>query len=167
MQSNEVWVPVVGHEGIYEVSAHGRVRSLERVEVQSNGRMRRKRGVILKPRSNGKYGYLGVSLGRNSFVYVHRAVASAFLGDVAGMDVDHRNGDTGDNHVSNLRILTHAENMAIQRERKPVCRKGHAFHENEIWRAGRRTCRKCATARDLLRTARRREARGSREPEPS
>ena len=32
----EVWLPVVGYEGLYEVSDQGQVRSLDRAVVQMN-----------------------------------------------------------------------------------------------------------------------------------
>ena len=35
----ERWKPVKGYEGIYEVSSHGRVRSLDRTVNYSNGQI--------------------------------------------------------------------------------------------------------------------------------
>ncbi len=128
----ENWREIAGSPG-YEVSDLGRVRSPW--------------GRTLTPQRNGRYGYLAVPLTRARREYVHRLVAAAFLGDTTGLDVDHIDGDTSNNNASNLRLLTHAENMAIQRERKPLCRQGHPFGEDAIWSHGRRTCRTCARAR--------------------
>ena len=53
----EEWRPVVGYEGLYEVSDHGRVRSLDRDCVYRRaGRAwrARYRGKILKPRPDEK-----------------------------------------------------------------------------------------------------------------
>ncbi len=48
----ERWVPVVGFEECYEVSDLGRVRSLDRLVVRSNGAPYTVRG-IMKALSNG------------------------------------------------------------------------------------------------------------------
>ena len=56
MSEKENWKPVVGFEGLYEVSDQGRVRSLNR--VRSNGRFYP--GKILSPPKRGRY--LKVSL---------------------------------------------------------------------------------------------------------
>ena len=42
---------------------------------------------------------------------VHRLVASTYLGDIDGMTVNHIDGNKLNNHVSNLEIITHYENM--------------------------------------------------------
>ncbi|MDU6479009.1 MAG: NUMOD4 domain-containing protein, partial [Corynebacterium kroppenstedtii] len=46
--SKERWRPVVGYEGIYEVSDQGRVRSLDRIITQHDGMKRPMRGRILR-----------------------------------------------------------------------------------------------------------------------
>jgi hypothetical protein len=43
--------------------------------------------------------------------YMHRLL----MGNPPKMEVDHKNGDTLDNRRSNLRIVTHAQNLANQR----------------------------------------------------
>lgn len=147
---SEEWRPVVGNVGRYEVSSLGRVRSLDRDVVRS-GRIHRLSGRILSPRSNGKYGYLNVHLGRDHREYVHRLVAEAFIGAVRGFDVDHRDGDVTNNRVDNLRILSHAENMAAQRERKPECKRGHSMADAYVTPDGRRNCRACRRESDKRR----------------
>lgn len=136
MQSNavETWTPVVGHEGRYEVSDQGRIKG--------------PKGRVLVLLSNGTYGYLGASLGANNRKYVHRLVAEAFLGSGDGLDVDHIDGDTANNKLTNLRYLTHAENMTAQRERKPNCAKGHSFTDAYWSPNGRRHCRTCRNLAD-------------------
>ena len=51
MEEREVWVPVEGYEGIYEVSSTGRIRSIDRVDRGG----RRSNKVELKLRFNSQY----------------------------------------------------------------------------------------------------------------
>ena len=54
----EIWKPVVGWEGLYEVSSCGRVRSLDRVTVNKAGFQQSFKGHILRP-AKDKDGYRG------------------------------------------------------------------------------------------------------------
>ena len=58
--NNEIWKPVKGYEGIYEVSNIGNVRSLDRSVIKYNALTKRDnilhiKGQIMKPTIN-KYG---------------------------------------------------------------------------------------------------------------
>lgn len=109
----EVWLPVVGLEGVYQVSDLGRVKSLTRTVDCKDGRRRTFQGQILNP-TKGTY-YLEVRLaGKN--VTVHSLVAKAFLGPrPAGMVVRHGPGGQLDNRLCNLCYGTFAENQADRR----------------------------------------------------
>lgn len=112
---NEIWRPVVGYEGYYEVSNFGRVKSLN---YKRTGRPE-----ILKPGNNGN-GHLKVELskdGKSKKFYVHRLVAQAFLEPVPGKDyIDHIDGNPENNVVTNLRYCTKPENdcFPLARENK-------------------------------------------------
>jgi len=113
----EVWRPVVGWEGLYEVSDVGRVRSTARtVSRLFNGTI----GVqkfpsrVRKLHQHGRY--LTVRLhgqGRKPQTYsVHTLVAEAFLGSrPQGHDICHGPKGSLCNEVSNLRYGTRAENL--------------------------------------------------------
>ncbi|MPS58896.1 MAG: hypothetical protein E2594_17260 [Pseudomonas sp.] len=112
----EQWLPVLGYEGLYEVSNQGRVRSLDRVVVDKNGaRTRRMKGRVLNNICVNT-GYHHISLHRNNKRIarrqVQRLVAEAFLGPPSdpGMYVDRRNGIRTDNRVQNLRWVHPAVN---------------------------------------------------------
>ena len=47
---------------------------------------------------------------------VHRLVASAYLGDITGMTVNHTDGNPSNNNVSNLEIVTMKENIHHARD---------------------------------------------------
>lgn len=114
-QSLERWRPVVGYEGLYEVSDQGRVRSLDRVAFLQGRHKRPSRGRVLKPGSNRR-GYVHVGLhkdGKRTTYTVHALVAQAFIGPrPEGMHVCHGPGGKADNSLANLRYGTPKENQA-------------------------------------------------------
>ena len=106
----EIWKPVVGFEGWYDVSNRGRIRRLY------NGGEDGWR--ILKPSINQTgTGYYQVSLSKNGKVQrntlVHIVVAEAFNGPrPPGLLVLHRNGKSLECNEGNLYYGTHQQNMA-------------------------------------------------------
>lgn len=103
----EVWKPVVGFEGLYEVSDLGRVRSLDRIREGRNhfGPFKFKRpGAMLKPRVD-RDGYIRVVL--NNYGpqdrFVHHLVLEAFgFPRPEGLQTRHLNGSRKDNRLLNL-----------------------------------------------------------------
>lgn len=107
-KAREIFVPVKGAEGHYEVSNTGKVRSV------AGGR---RKGVELKQQTykNGNNrGYRTVSLVKDGKVMsatVHRLVASAFISNpLSKPTVNHKDSDKTNNDVSNLEWATHSEN---------------------------------------------------------
>lgn len=99
----ETWRPVVGYEGLYEVSDQGRVRSLKRNTTN---------GKILIPIKN-KSCYLNVHLsidGISRLFRLHRLVAFAFpeiCGEYfEGAVCNHKNENKLDNRAENLEWCT-------------------------------------------------------------
>lgn len=117
----EEWRPVVGFEGLYEVSDLGRIRSLDRVITipsrWGGTHAIPHRGRVLSLNLN-KSGYLYVHLGRRNARRVHRLVAEAFLDPCpAGMEVRHGPGGKTDNRAANLSYGMHSENQGADRLR--------------------------------------------------
>jgi hypothetical protein len=108
MSMTEQWRPVIGWEGLYEVSDMGRVRSLAR--VTSTGM---RGGRVLKPRVLPS-GYVHVQLcfgPERQEVYAHQLVAQSFLGPCPpDMEVRHGPAGKGDNRLTNLSYGLHIEN---------------------------------------------------------
>lgn len=168
---SEQWRPVVGWEGYYEVSDHGRVRSVARTVVKHNGHTQRWKSRIRKDGPHGNRGHRGVTLWRNGTMTmrtVHSLVLEAFVClRPDGMHACHEDGDPSNNHVRNLRWDSQAENNRdISRHghhhngRKTHCRHGHEFTpENTIVRSdGKgRHCRICRNKANRESKARRRE----------
>ena len=116
----EIWKPVKGYEGLYEVSSLGNVRSLDRYIGTKKGKCFRK-GRMRKPFISNA-GYKIVSLCSKGYL-VHRLVAEAFCENPDRERfnvVDHINTDTLDNRAENLRWCDTAGNLAnpISRERR-------------------------------------------------
>lgn len=103
---DEIWRPVVGFEGLYEVSDMGRVKCLRRHRVREH---------VLSPSSAGR-GYRKVQLcdkSRREHRYVHDLVLTAFSRPrPPGMECAHRNGKRDDNRLCNLRWDTRSGNHA-------------------------------------------------------
>jgi len=118
----EIWKPVKGFEGIYEVSNIGTVRSIDRYMVHNTYKESAKpkrqlhRGKIIKQYINNQgKGYMYVILWLHSKSYkryVHRLVAESFIENPNGFpEVNHIDGNPKNNSVSNLEWTTHAENI--------------------------------------------------------
>lgn len=119
--SVERWLPVVGFEGLYEVSDHGRVRSLDREDHyeridQYSGRMltirRRLKGRILRPGPTST-GHMTVCLGRGNVRLVHHLVLEAFVGPRPPPPFEglHYDDVPSHNFLANLRWGTRSANL--------------------------------------------------------
>jgi len=116
MNSDEIWLPVCGREGDYEVSNHGSVRGLP------GGHGRGAKGQILKAGKNSA-GYPGVVLARckkKEWRSTHRLVAMAFIPNPNGYPfVNHKDSDRMNSHVSNLEWCTaKANSIHAARDRR-------------------------------------------------
>jgi len=111
----EVWKPIAGYEGRYEVSNLGRVKSLaKRIIIYNNyGTFgyRDYPGTIKKPRKE-RNGYLRVQLFGGSkddykVMSVHRLVAMAFIPNPNNLpEVNHKDENKENNCVDNLEWCT-------------------------------------------------------------
>lgn len=117
MNMTEIWKPVVGFEGSYEVSNHGRVRSIPHYVNGKNPYTHKPfkrliKGKILNPTPNNS-GHMTVVLKRGTpSRQVHRLVIEAFEGPCPkGLEVLHTDGNPQNNHLSNLRYGTRTENI--------------------------------------------------------
>lgn len=111
--SPEVWKPVLGYEGLYEVSNSGRVRALFST---SNFH---KPGRILKPWLTYN-GYCQIHLMRpgekRKAKCIHTLMLEAFVGPAPEKcEARHLNGIRNDNRPDNLAWGTHKENSEDSR----------------------------------------------------
>lgn len=112
---NEIWKDVPDYEGYYQVSNLGKVRSVDRVITHSYSGTAKLKGKLLRLTLH-KSGYFFCSLSKGCHRktgFVHQLVMSAFVGkQLDGMDVAHNDGNSTNNHLSNLRYATRKENQA-------------------------------------------------------
>lgn len=125
-KEKEEWRPVKGFEGQYEVSDWGRIRSVDRVVIDKNGKKYFKRGRLLIPgRTTNGYHTVGLTK-KVRALSLHRLVAETFIPNPDNKPcVDHINTVKTDNRAENLRWVTHSENMLNSLTRKRIKNNGH------------------------------------------
>jgi hypothetical protein len=117
----EVWLPIKGYEGYYEVSNLGNVKSLKRFRNGRNG------SKIYMADRNLKFGidYLGrknvvLSLNNKTKNYrIHQLVAMAFLNHVPcghKLVVDHIDNNPSNNNINNLQLISQRKNASKDKQ---------------------------------------------------
>ena len=100
----EMWKPVLGYEGLYEVSNLGNIKSFYK-----------RTGVVKNIKPCLARGYKSIQLCKNKEAkhhLVHRLVWEAFNGPIPpNMQVNHINEDKTDNRLVNLNLMSPKENI--------------------------------------------------------
>ena len=118
----EIFKDIEGYEGLYQISDHGRVKSLK------YGKER-----ILKPCMTCN-GYLTVRLCKNRKVircYVHRLVAAAFMPNPDNLpQINHKDEDKTNNNVDNLEWCSAAYNCNYGSRNKQISKTVYQYSLN-------------------------------------
>lgn len=132
----EEWRDVSGYEGFYMVSSMGRVVSLGG-ETYRGGRVVRREPTLLNPSTTRGYKIASLCVnGAHKTVSVHRLVAQAFIPNQSMYpEIDHINGDRGDNRKENLRWCTHSMNMLNEITREKNTKRQKGGKRPSLWKA--------------------------------
>ena len=159
----EEWRDIPGYEGLYMVSDEGKVWSIPREIVRSDGIRSKVPGGTLK--GELVRGYPAVNIrnnGKGKVAYIHRLVMLAFIGPRPdGLYVCHNNGDRTDNRLQNLRYDTPSENSydrcrhgTDHESNKTHCKRGHPLEFPNLvpstLKNGSRSCLACSRARSYV-----------------
>lgn len=154
----EQWRDIPGYEGYYQVSDHGRVRSLDRMILGSGLSFQYRPGMMIILQKVQHTDHLKVRLHRNGHKedhHVHRLVLGTF--DRPRRDGEvcrHLDGNAANNHISNLTWGTPSENNYDQVRHgthpfafRTHCPRGHELREPNLrpsaLKKGGRTCLAC------------------------
>lgn len=113
MTDIEEWRPVAEFPDHYEVSSHGRVRSLLRPATSPTAKCKMYGGRILKPNLT-PFGYHQVPLSIERVRYmrrIHTLVLEAFVGPSNGLVCNHKDAVRTNNRLENLEWVTQYQNV--------------------------------------------------------
>lgn len=119
----EVWKDIPNYEGLYQVSNLGRVKSLDRNVISSDGRKMELIGKYLKQvkRSDGYNQVYLSKCGKVNSRLTHIILAITFLNHTPSrckIVVDHIDNNPSNNELSNLQLITHRENLSKDKKNK-------------------------------------------------
>ena len=113
---NEIWKDVEVRKGHYQISNLGRLRSLDRTILFSNGSERFYKGKIIEGGMVNGYRQTAFRINGIGRTYkFSQLVAMAFLNHIPdgnNLVVDHINGVKDDDRLVNLRIVTNRSNTS-------------------------------------------------------
>ena len=111
---NEIWKPINGYEGCYEMNNNGLVRNVKTNKIKTT-----------QINDLGRPYVLIYKDGKPKFIKIHRCLYETFVGPIPkGYDIHHKNGNKQDNRVENLQILPihiHRK-MHYEEHLKPICK---------------------------------------------
>lgn len=113
--TSEHWREVPDYEGLYEVSTEGRVRLMRDRGGNGQGRWLKGRILKLKPCRAKVYRVVQITRGdgKKTSPKIHQLVMAAFVGPAPEdrWQINHRDGNSTNNHICNLEYCTPSENQ--------------------------------------------------------
>lgn len=141
----EIWKPIAGYEGKYEVSNYGRVKNLPFVYVSGrNGNQTKEVPEGIRKTCISPKGYENIGLrkdGKYKGFSVHTLVWDAF-GDkprVHPLQIDHKDENKLNNHIDNLQLVTPKFNRrkSIKRDLPTGVVKHYNKYQSQITKNGK------------------------------
>jgi hypothetical protein len=115
---NDFAIKVMCENPDYRIHADGTIHTL----ITVTGKKSVKGFWRLLFNNYDRSGYVRVRY-QSKYYPLHRIIAQKFIGEIAGLEVNHKDGNPGNNHVSNLELVTRSENQIHSYRvlgRKPV-----------------------------------------------
>lgn len=133
----EIWKPVVGYEGLYEISSLGRVKRLPKYVTDSIGRNTYYEEKILTNKIATQTGYPSIGLrkdGKTSKICIHKLIADAFIPNPDNLPcINHKDEDRSNSVLSNLERCTYSYNntygSAMQKRKATLRRNLEGKHK--------------------------------------
>lgn len=110
----EIWKPIPGYEGIYEISSWGNVRSLERWQKIRGNSIRLQPSKLLSINYTGVYPQICLSKNNQKKSFrVHLIVDFVFF-DIVDYDyiINHKDLNKKNNYYKNIERINHRENTS-------------------------------------------------------
>jgi hypothetical protein len=133
----EIWKPVKGYEGLYEISSYGRVKSLSRFVYQNNGKYLIKEKIMKFSKKGTRKNYLGLVLNGNNLkkdYMVHQLVAQYIPNPRNLKYINHKDGNGFNNFYLNLEWVTQRENVCHGQDKSKTSSKYIGVYWGKIQR---------------------------------
>lgn len=123
----EIWKPILGYEGLYEVSNLGKIKSLKQIRTCWNGYKIIRYEIpekILSLRIRSNYLAVGLTKNKKQMTYtVHRLVAETFIENPDNLPcVNHKDENKLNNCIDNLEWCTYQYNNAYGSRTTKTCK---------------------------------------------
>ena len=130
--NNEIWRPIEGYEGLYEVSNHYRIKRVDTNRIQKER---------IDPKRNRRYcGLWKNNKGKTKYVYI--LVAKAFpeiCGEwFEGCEVHHKDFNRLNDVPGNLQVLSVSEHRELHSKSEITKQRLSESHKGQVsWRKGK------------------------------
>jgi hypothetical protein len=126
----EIWKDIIGYEGSYQASSHGRIRGLNR--TLPDGRKWKGKILSVSINENGYYLVVLVKNGKQKTWSVHRLIAKTFLPNPNNLpQINHIDANKLNNKINNLEWISIKDHQKHSSENGLKCH-GEKHHDARL-----------------------------------